>query len=83
MFLIDFSNNGTPLPAGMDKMRYGLLGEKAGLTGQTGRGGYIVKSIVEHYHGDYDVFMDGFNTVVRILLPIAKYDYEEDFEECF
>lgn len=81
MFQIDFLNNGTPLPAGMNKMRYGLLGEKAGLTGKTGRGGYIVKSIVEHYHGDYDVFIDGPNTVVRILLPIAKYDYEEGYED--
>lgn len=79
MFQIDFSNNGTPLPSGMDKERYGILGEKAGLTGRTGRGGYIVKSIVEHYHGDYDVFMDEKNTVVRILLPISKdnFDYEQ------
>jgi len=76
MFQIDFSNNGTPLPSGMDKQRYGILGEKAGTTARTGRGGYIVKSIVEHYHGDYDVFMNGQNTVVRILLPISSYDYE-------
>jgi signal transduction histidine kinase len=72
MFQIDFSNNGSPLPKGMDKEKYGLLGEKAGKTGKTGQGGYIVKSIVEHYHGDYDVFMEGENTVVRILLPISK-----------
>lgn len=72
MFQIDFSNNGTPLPKGMDKNRYGLLGEKAGITGGSGRGGYVVKSIVEHYHGDYDIFMDGEWTVVRILLPISK-----------
>ena len=72
MFQIDFSNNGTPLPQGIAKSRYGLLGEKAGITGGTGRGGYVVKSIVEHYHGDYDIFMDGERTVVRILLPISK-----------
>lgn len=72
MFQIDFSNNGTPLPKGMDKERYGLLGEKAGRTGKTGQGGYIVKSIVEDYKGDYDIFMDGENTIVRILLPISK-----------
>lgn len=72
MFQIDFSNNGTPLPKGMDKNRYGLLGEKAGITGGSGRGGYVVKSIVEHYHGDYDVFMDGDTTIVRILLPVSK-----------
>lgn len=80
MFQIDFSNNGTPLPTGMDKQRYGLLGEKAGLTGRTGRGGYIVKSIVEHFHGDYDVFMNGSNTVIRILLPVANYDYEDEYD---
>lgn len=80
MFQIDFSNNGTPLPSGMDKLRYGILGEKAGTTARTGRGGYIVKSIVEHYHGDYDVFMDGQNTVIRILLPISSYDYEYEQE---
>ena len=72
MFQIDFSNNGIPLPSGMDKKSYGLLGEKAGVTGRTGQGGHIVKSIVEHYKGDYDIFMDGENTVVRILLPISK-----------
>lgn len=72
MFQIDFSNNGIPLPSGMDKKSYGLLGEKAGITGRTGQGGHIVKSIVEHYKGDYDIFMDGENTVVRILLPISK-----------
>ena len=72
MFLIDFSNNGTSLPLGMDKNRFGLLGEKAGATGRTGQGGHIVKSIVEHYKGDYDIFMEGENTVVRILFPILK-----------
>ena len=72
MFQIDFSNNGTPLPKGMDKTRYGISGEKAGLTGGTGHGGYIVKSTVMHVHGDYDIFMDDQNTVVRILLPISN-----------
>ena len=69
---MDFSNNGNPLPKGMNKERYGMLGEKAGITGGTGRGGYVVKSVVEHYNGDYDVFMDGENTVIRVLLPISK-----------
>ena len=71
-FQIDFSNNGTPLPKGMNKEGYGLLGEKAGKTGKTGQGGYIVKSIVEHFDGDYDVFCDGINTVISIYLPILN-----------
>ncbi len=70
MYQIDFVNNGTPLPQGMNKLRYGIRGEKAGMTGGTGNGGYIVKNIVEHYKGDYDVFMNENKTVIRILLPI-------------
>lgn len=70
MFLIEFRNNGTPLPKGLDKTRYGLRGEKAGKTGGTGEGGYVVKSIVEHYHGDFDILMDGETTVVKVWIPI-------------
>ena len=71
MYQIDFRNNGKPLPEGMNKMRYGIKGEKAGQNAGTGLGGSVVKSIVEHYKGDYDVFMDGEWTVIRIFLPIA------------
>lgn len=71
MYQIDFRNNGTPLPEGLNKMRYGIKGEKAGKNAGTGLGGSVVKSIVEHYKGDYDVFMDGDWTVIRIYLPIA------------
>ena len=75
-FQIDFINNGEPLPEGIDKARYGLRGEKAGKTGGTGNGGYIVKSLTQHYKGDYDVFMDGNNTVIRVILPISRESYE-------
>ena len=71
MFQIDFCNNGKPLPEGMNKMRYGIKGEKAGKTAGTGIGGNYVKSFVEHYGGDYDVFMEDGWTVVRILLPFS------------
>ena len=70
MFVIDFRNNGNPLPEGMNKMRYGIRGEKAGKTAGTGLGGNYVKSFAEHYGGDYDIFMEGGWTVVRICLPI-------------
>ena len=70
MFLIDFLNNGNPLPEGMDKVRYGIKGEKAGKTGGTGIGGSYVKKFVEHYGGDYDIFVKDGWTVVRICLPI-------------
>ena len=76
MYQIDFSNNGTPLPDGMTKTRYGLKGEIAGQTGGTGSGGYIVKSIVTHYGGDFDIFCNGGITTIRIYLPIARYEEE-------
>ncbi len=71
MYQIDFTNNGNPLPEGMTKARYGIKGDKAGLAAGSGSGGYIVKSIVNHYDGDYDVFCKDGITTVRILLPIV------------
>ena len=71
MYQIDFMNNGTPLPEGMTKSRYGIKGEKAGLKAGTGSGGYIVKSIVTHYGGDYDVLCKDGITIIRVFLPIA------------
>lgn len=76
MYQIDFINNGTPLPAGMDKVRYGMRGVTAGVTTGTGKGGYIVKSVVEHYKGDFDVFMDDMGTVIRVWLPISENNNE-------
>jgi signal transduction histidine kinase len=70
LYQVDFWNNGNPLPEGMNKMRYGIKGEKAGKTAGTGLGGNYVKSFVEHYGGDYDIFMEDGWTVVRIYLPI-------------
>jgi len=76
MFQIDFVNNGNPLPKGLDKLRYGLKGEKAGATAGTGEGGYIVRSITEHYGGDYDIFSETSDneslTTVRVFLPIYR-----------
>lgn len=71
MYQIDFRNNGKPLPEGLNKMRYGIKGEKAGQTAGSGLGGNVVKSIVEHYKGDYDVLTEGEWTIIRIYLPIA------------
>ena len=81
MFQIDFTNNGTPFPKGLDKIRYGLRGEKGGITAGTGEGGYIVRSIVEHYGGDYDLLtqkdLDSIWSTVRIYLPIYRNDNEQ------
>lgn len=75
-FVVDFKNNGKPMPIGMDKYRYGLKGEKGARSKGSGLGGYRVKSIVRHYGGDYDVFCkrkgNSGNTTIRVELPIYK-----------
>lgn len=70
MYKISFSNNGNPLPKGLDKKRYGIRGEKAGPTGNTGIGGNIVKNFTSHYNGDYDIYSSEDITVVEVYLPI-------------
>lgn len=69
MYQIDFSNNGNPLPVGMTKERFGIRGEKAGKYGRTGNGGYIIKAIVSHYGGDFNIFSKDGITTIRIYLP--------------
>ena len=77
-FMIRFVNNGKPLPEGMDKARYGMKGVKGKDSKGQGTGGSVVKSITEHYGGDYDIYTkdaDGKQlTVVDIKLPIYQTD---------
>lgn len=79
LYVIDFSNNGEPLPDGLTKERYGMKGEKGVDSDGSGIGGYIVKSITEHYGGDYDVYSERIAgmwfTHVIVKLPIY-YDNE-------
>ena len=73
-YTIDFSNNGRPFPEGMDKSRYGMKGGKSIDSDGSGRGGYIVKSICQHYGGDFDIssnkFAGMYFTNVIVKLPI-------------
>lgn len=55
-YIIRFVNNGKPLPEGIDKERFGIDGVKSGDSDGSGTGGFVVKSIAEHYGGDYDIF---------------------------
>lgn len=79
-YFIDFSNNGEPLPEGLTKERYGMKGEKGKGSDGSGTGGYIVKSITEHYGGDYDIFTHHFAeqyfTHVIVKLPIYQVEDE-------
>lgn len=73
-YIIEFVNNGKPLPEGINKDRYGIEGVKSGDSKGSGIGGYVVKSISEHYGGDYDIFSRDtageMLTYVIIKLPI-------------
>ena len=79
-FVITFSNNGEPMPEGMDKARYGTKGVKGVNSDGTGIGGYIVRSITQHYGGDYDIsstkFADWVITNVIVKLPIYRTENE-------
>lgn len=79
-FVITFSNNGEPMPEGMDKARYGTKGVKGVNSDGTGIGGYIVRSITQHYGGDYDIssttFADRNITNVIVKLPIYRTENE-------
>lgn len=73
MYVIDFQNNGQPMPKGMDTQRYGIDGERGKDSDGQGKGGSIVKAIVEHFGGKYEVFNnpdDLFPVGIRIKLPI-------------
>lgn len=76
-FVIDFKNNGNPMPQGMDKFRYGLKGEKGAKSHGTGLGGYRVKSITRHYNGDYDVFCNRTQNTTTIRVMFPKYNSHE------
>lgn len=79
-FVVNFSNDGEPLPDGMEKVRFGIKGIKGIDSDGSGTGGYIVKSITHHYGGDYDLFsfkladIDFTNVIVK--LPIYRKEYE-------
>lgn len=78
IYIIDFTNNGAPMPLGLDKFRYGLKGEKGAKSKGSGLGGYRVKSITKHFGGDYDVFCHKANglTTIRVTFP-KDYKYEQ------
>lgn len=79
-YVIDFCNNGEPLPDGMDKVRYGTKGTKGVDSEGSGIGGYIVKSITQHYGGDFEIFSSKFGnmyfTNVIVKFPIYRREDE-------
>ena len=77
IYIIDFKNNGEPMPLGIDKFRYGLKGEKSAKSKGSGLGGYRVKSITRHFGGDYDVFCNSVSNITTIRVYFPKYNVYE------
>ena len=73
-YVIDFSNSGKPFPEGLTKEQYGTRGYRAGASGNTGNGGYVIKSVSQHYGGDYDIISIGGMPTVRVYLPFIRFD---------
>lgn len=74
MYVVKVSNNGKPMPKGMDSRRYGIKGEIAGITGNEGIGGYRVKSIIEHFNGNYSIENTTGIFPVEISIKLPKYE---------
>lgn len=72
-----FMNNGAHFPKDMDLERFILRGEKAGTSGNTGTGGYHIKSIMDHVGGRLDIAtppFDDYSTEIRLFFPISYED---------
>jgi type I restriction enzyme M protein len=77
MVQFEFRNNGKPFPKGMTKERYITRGEKAGLSGNTGLGGYIINQIATHFGGNLEIKGDetsDYPVSIIINLPIINQD---------
>ena len=75
MYAVELQNNGVPMPKGMDTLRYGIDGERGKDSDGQGKGGSIVKSIVEHFGGKYEVFNEPDDLFpVGILIKLPKYE---------
>jgi hypothetical protein len=69
-----FMNNGAPFPKGMTLERFVIRGEKAGVGGNTGTGGYHIKSIMDHVGGRLDIpptISDDYPVEIRLHFPLS------------
>ena len=74
-YIVAFKNDGRPMPDGFDSVRYGTVGDKSADSDGSGQGGAIVKGIVEHFGGSYEVVNNpGAIFKVEILIKLPIYD---------
>lgn len=72
--LVEFANNGTPFPKGLDIHQYIKRGAFAGDTGNTGLGGYHIYSIVKRHNGFLNLAdSKAWPVIIEILVPVELY----------
>lgn len=82
--LLGIANNGTPFPEELTIEKYIKRGGLAGITGNTGLGGYHVYSIVKRHNGFLNISSSqAWGAIVEMLVPVEYYEETDTdkFEE--
>lgn len=82
--LLGIANNGTPFPKELTIEKYIKRGGLAGVTGNTGLGGYHVYSIVKRHNGFLNISSSyAWGAIVEMLVPVEFYEETDTdkFEE--
>lgn len=82
--LLGIANNGTPFPKELTIEKYVKRGGFAGVTGNTGLGGYHVYSIVKRHNGFFNISSSqAWGAIVEMLVPVEFYEEKDTdkFEE--
>ena len=75
MVVVSFKNTGKPLPNGLTTDRFVIRGEKGGSTGNTGIGGYHIRSLMDHANGKLEIrnlTEDIFQVEIKLSFPLQS-----------
>lgn len=79
---ISIANNGKPLEKGFSKEDFATRDKKAGMMGNTGKGGYHIYTITKMYDGYINVTLSKeWPFILDILLPATNVSSNQIFEE--
>lgn len=79
---ISIANNGRPLEKGFSKEDFATRGKKAGMMGNTGKGGYHIFAIAKMYDGYINVTLSKeWPFILDVLLPAKNVSSNQLFEE--
>lgn len=79
---ISIANNGKPLEKGFSKEDFATRDKKAGMMGNTGKGGYHIYTITKMYDGYINVTLSKeWPFILDILLPATNVSLNQIFEE--